>query len=204
MKMIVFGASGRTGQAFVQQALHSGHHITAFVRNPSKLPFSDNYLTIIKGDATNKTDVASAIQGHDAVVSCLGANGLGKTSILSDMAMNIIDGMKTHEVERIVYVASAGIYKEIPGLSGFLAMKILRNVLADHRRAVDYIATADLDWTVARPMRLDEGELTKKYRMSIDNVPKNGNVISRDDVAHFILESIEKQNYIKQSVGLAY
>ena len=38
MKVLVFGASGATGSNFVSQALEKGHHVRAFVRDPSKSP----------------------------------------------------------------------------------------------------------------------------------------------------------------------
>ena len=37
MKIVVFGASGRTGLQVVEQALAAGHQVTAFVRTPSKI-----------------------------------------------------------------------------------------------------------------------------------------------------------------------
>ena len=36
-KLVVFGATGRTGKEVVKQALEKGHHITAVVRTPEKL-----------------------------------------------------------------------------------------------------------------------------------------------------------------------
>lgn len=36
-KLVVFGATGRTGKEVVKQALDKGHHVTAIVRTPEKL-----------------------------------------------------------------------------------------------------------------------------------------------------------------------
>ena len=36
-KLVVFGATGRTGKEIVKQALDKGHHVTAIVRTPEKL-----------------------------------------------------------------------------------------------------------------------------------------------------------------------
>ena len=36
-KLVVFGATGRTGREVVKQALEKGHHVTAVVRTPEKL-----------------------------------------------------------------------------------------------------------------------------------------------------------------------
>lgn len=37
MKLLVFGASGRTGRVLVRQALDQGHVVTAFARDPAKV-----------------------------------------------------------------------------------------------------------------------------------------------------------------------
>lgn len=70
MKIIVFGATGGVGKYVVKQALEKGMEVTAFVRTPSKLDLEHEQLHIVQGDAFNKEEVAAAIVGHDAVVSC--------------------------------------------------------------------------------------------------------------------------------------
>jgi uncharacterized protein YbjT (DUF2867 family) len=40
MKLLVLGATGPTGQHIVRQALDLGHAVTAFVRDPARLPLS--------------------------------------------------------------------------------------------------------------------------------------------------------------------
>ena len=37
-KLVVFGATGQTGLAVVQQALEKGHAVTAVARNPESFP----------------------------------------------------------------------------------------------------------------------------------------------------------------------
>jgi len=37
LKLVVFGATGRTGKEIVKQALEKGHHVTAVVRTPEKM-----------------------------------------------------------------------------------------------------------------------------------------------------------------------
>ena len=44
MKIVVFGATGNTGRAFVEQALAKGHEVTAFVRNADALALRHEHL----------------------------------------------------------------------------------------------------------------------------------------------------------------
>ena len=204
MKIIVFGASGGVGQQVVKQALAANHEVTAFVRNPEKLSQHHLNLTIVQGDGLDAHAVSSAINGHDAVVCCVGSRGMGATTLMSDITRHIISGMSTHRVDRIVYVASAGIHKELKGVIGGLVSFTLRHVLADHRRAFELLSGSRLRWTIARPMQLTNGEQTSSYRESKAGIARGGQKISRADVAHFLLKSLADDTYVNQSIGLVY
>ncbi|QHT59246.1 SDR family oxidoreductase [Paenibacillus lycopersici] len=204
MKIVVFGAGGRTGRQVVQQALEQGHDVTAFVRSPHRLDTVQAALRIAQGDARNGEAAAAAIAGQDAVISCIGTKGLGRTTLLSETAERIIAGMKRHGVPRIVYLASAGIEQEIPGFSGFLAQKLLRHVLADHRRAAEALKASGLEWTIARPMQLAGRKLKGMYLEARHGVPAGKGRISRADTAHFLLKSLTDPLYNRQSIGLSY
>ncbi len=204
MKIIVFGATGGVGQSVVRQGVEAGFEVTAFVRTPSKLDFSHENLKIIQGNAFNQEEVSSAIAGHDAVVSCLGSNqGMKKSTELQEMIKHIVTGMKEHNVERIIYTASAGIHKELTGISGKLVMRMLRNPLIDHRAAVDYIQAHGLNYTIVRPMGLTNNPFTGKYRESATSVPEKSKSIPRADVAHFIVKALRDRSYDHTSIGIS-
>ena len=204
MKIIVFGATGGVGKSVVAQALEAGLEVTAFVRTPSKMDITHENLKLIQGNAFNQEEVSAAIVGHDAVVSCIGSNqGMKESTEIQEMAKNIVDGMKAHNVERIIYTASAGIHKEIPGVSGKLVMFMLKNPLKDHRAAVDYIQANRLNYTIVRPMGLTDQPFTGKYRESATSVPEKSRTIPRADVAHFILKALTDPNYNHASIGIA-
>lgn len=188
----------------VKQALEKNFEVTAFVRTPSKLQMNHERLHIIQGDCFNKKEVAQAIAGHDAVVSCLGSSkGMKKSTELGEMTQNIVDGMMEHKISRIVYTGSAGIHKEVPGISGKLIMTMLKNALLDHQRAFDYIVAKELNYTIARPMGLTNKALTGTYKESPTGVPEKSRTISRADVAHFIVKALEDPQYDRTSIGIS-
>lgn len=205
MKIIVFGATGGVGRHVVNQALQAGYEVTAFVRDLTKLQIENDHLHVVRGDATNAKEVSAAIAGHDAVVSCLGSNKMvAKSTQLEEMTQHIVAGMEAHHVKRIVYTASAGINNELPGVGGKMVMKMLQNVLTDHRHAVDLIqAHKDLQYTIVRPLGLTNDDYTGEYREAKEGVPENARNIPRADVAHFILKALDDDTYIGESVGIA-
>lgn len=204
MKIIVFGATGGVGRSVVKQALEHGYEVTAFVRTPDKLKVTGDKLTVVQGDAFHVEQVSAAIAGHDAVVSCLGSNqGMKKSDDLRTMAKNIVAGMQQLGIKRIVYTASAGINDELPGIGGKLMMGVLKQVLIDHRAAVDTIQEAGLTYTIVRPMGLTNDSFSGQYRESEESVPSKSKTIPRADVAHFILKALGDATYENKSIGIA-
>ena len=203
MKIVVFGATGGVGQHVVRMAVEAGHDVTAFVRTPEKLKTTTG-VTIVQGDAFDAAAVAQAIVGHDAVVSCVGSStGMKKSNELEKMGKNIADGMDAANVTRLVYCASAGVDKEIPGIAGKMMMTLLKNPLADHRAALDYYKSKGFNITVARPMGLKDDELSTSYSESFESVPGTSNSIPRASVAHFMVKALTDSTYENKSVGLA-
>lgn len=205
MKIVVFGATGKTGLHFINLALEQGHEITAFVRNPNKINLNNDRLKIVEGSPINILEVKEAIHGNDFVVSCLGGNENKKSTILTDMIMTIVDAMKSKGIKRIVHISSAGIHNEIPGLIPNLFISLLyKNAINDHKGAANYIIKNNLEYTIARPLSLIDSDIRNEYRMAMEGIPKRGRNISRLDLAAFLLESIENEEYINKSVGLSY
>lgn len=128
---------------------------------------------------------------------------LKKSTELEEMTKNIVDGMQSHDIKRIIYTASAGINKEVPGFIGKFVMLLLKNPLIDHRNAVDYIEAHRLNSTIVRSMGLTNGDLTRKYRETKTGIPENPKSLPRADVAHFIVKALEDKQYENSSVGIA-
>ncbi|SDM85262.1 NAD(P)H-binding [Psychrobacillus sp. OK028] len=204
MNIIVFGASGGVGKHFTKLALDNGHNVTAFVRSPSKLDLKHERLAIIQGDAFDKEAVKSAIVGKDAVISCLGSTtGMKKSNQLENMTKNIVDEMVANNIQRIIYVASAGIENEIPGVMGKIMIRMLRNVLTDHSNAVNYIKDNNLTYSIVRPMGLNNKVFTGIYKEAMTGVPSTGRTITRANVADFMYKALMNSEYKNTSVGLS-
>ncbi len=71
-RILIVGATGGIGRELVRQALERGYSVTAFVRNPARLPIQHPQLTVKQGDALDYASVEAAVRDQDAVVSALG------------------------------------------------------------------------------------------------------------------------------------
>ncbi|AUX27793.1 NADH-flavin reductase [Sorangium cellulosum] len=211
-RLLVLGATGGTGAALIRQALEAGHEVSAFARDPSAIPVPHHErLRALRGDIMDGEQVSRAVAGHDAVLSALGARGLGPTRVYSGGAGNILRAMKEHGVRRLIAVTAAGLCANLRGALWFrlLVKPLLRNAYSDMERMEEAVRNSDVDWTLVRPPRLTDGRLTGQYRVSVDLMPP-GNylfaspVLSRDDVAHFMLAQLENDEYLRKTVVVTY
>jgi putative NADH-flavin reductase len=203
MKILLLGATGQTGSIVLEQALEHGHDVTAFVRNPGKISVQHKNLTIVKGEVLSLTSLTNAMKGQDAVMSCLGGDDNNKSTILTDMTDIIVKAMTLNDIKRITSIATAGVHNEFSLFTNIIVKLIYKNVINDHKGAVHHIMNADLNYTIARPLSLTDGERSK-FRTVVPGVPKGGKELSRKDLADFLIDVIEHDKFIKQSVGLAY
>ena len=212
MKLIVFGATGGTGQHLVKQALAQGHTVTAFVRNPAKFGVSHPGLRIVQGDVLDAASVEQAVSGHDAVMAALGAPARDTNKVRSEGTRNIISAMEKTGVRRLVCQTSLGYGDSIQVLDGtpfyfrhIIVPFFLRRAFADHQLQEDLIQRSRLDWIIVRPGNLTDGEHTGRYRHGFQATDKTITVnISRADVADFMLGQLSDNTYLRKTTGLSY
>jgi nucleoside-diphosphate-sugar epimerase len=76
MRVLLLGAAGKLGSRILPALIQRGHTVTAFVRDPSKLPsgISKDHFSYEQGDATKATDIKAAATKHecDAIVNAAG------------------------------------------------------------------------------------------------------------------------------------
>ena len=200
MKLFVMGATGRTGQEVVQQAIARGHHVTAFVRSPESITLRNERLTVLKGNAMDENSLFEAMQNHDVVISTLGPREVFKPgTLLHDSALATTRAMNRSGVKRLVVLSAAA---HFPGIPNRIASFIMRNHMRDSLAMEAIVQANGLDWTIARPPRLTQ-EDSVTYRSREGAAPKMGFTLSRKAVAAFMLDAIEQKKHVHKIVGIA-
>lgn len=214
-KVLIFGATGATGQCLTEQALLLGHEVTAFARNPSviqegldkALSFRPDQLSVVRGDVLDPASVEAAMVGQDAVLCALGTRSLSATTVLSTGTKNIIAAMEKSGTRRIICESSLGV-GDSRNQSGFVFGKIIvplifKGLFEDKERQERELRQSNLDWVIVRPARLTNGSQKGGYHVVTDK-SKVGIKISRADVAAFMLEQLTNEQYLKKTVAIAY
>ena len=204
MKLVVFGATGKTGQEIVKQSLAQGYEVTAFVRDSSTITLEHGDLNIMTGDIYEFTMVKQAIQGQDAVICSLGTSELGKTTVRSEGTANIIRAMKENHVKRLVVISAMGVAESWSTLSfvnKLFFATLLRNAREDHEKQEVIVKESNLDWTIIRPSGLTDTPLTESYDLG-ENILAKTSQISRADVAHAIIIEVRENTFLHKAVTI--
>jgi putative NADH-flavin reductase len=203
MKILIFGASGATGQQLVLQALERAHIVTAFVRDPSKLELHHKNVAVFQGNVIDTKNVEDAVKDQDAVLSALGAsNPFRKDKALIDGIRNITSAMRNQNVKRFIYQSFLGVRQYRHEL-GFLIHDViplaLQSVISDHEAKEEIIQKSNLDWTIVRCGILTNGKFTGLYKDGEHIVGSILPTISRANVADFMLNQLTDQKYVRKS-----
>jgi putative NADH-flavin reductase len=220
MKITIFAATGGIGGQLVEQAIAAGHDVTAVVRNPDKL---SRRVRVVTADLATADPAAlePAVEGADAVLSGLGPRSPSDAGIAVAGTRAIVGAMESTGVRRIVVVSAAPVStmpspgrpqppKHDPG-EGFFMRHLftpmiktaLRKVYADLALMEDVLRDSGLDWTAVRPPRLTGKPATGAYRTAYEQNLPGGLLVSRADVAHLMLDAIDRPETIKQAIGIA-
>lgn len=208
MKIVIFGANGKTGLQILKQALEKGHEVIGFIRTPGSLIMDHPRLKIAVGNLNEKLKLRDAITGADACISALGGSSLTKRSeSFTNGIKSIIEVMEQEGVSRFIYLSSLGAGESrnfMPQPSRFIVADLLLRVpLADHTENEQRIANSKLNWTIIRPGGLTEStERTDLNFGAETTIIKGSPRISRTNVAAFILKQIEDSSFINKYVWL--
>jgi putative NADH-flavin reductase len=207
MKIVLIGATGFVGAPILSELLARGHEVTALARNPGKLA-AQEHLKVVKADALDAAQVASAVAGHDAVISAYNP-GWGEAKIHDlhlQASQAIVDGVKQAGVKRLLVVGGAGSLYVAPGLQLVDTPEFpaaYKDGALAAREALNRIRLEDsLDWSfVSPPIGLAPGERSGKYRLGGDDLLAGQGEqpagISVPDLAVAIVDEIETPRHIR-------
>ena len=190
----------------IEQCLGGQIQVRALVRSPAKLESLGGQIKILQGDVLDIDAVERALDGADAAVSTLGARGLGETTLYSDSIENIIASMQKLGKKRLLCVSAVGV-DPVPNISLIAKMvtaAFLKKVFADMARMQRLIEACELDWTIMWPPMLTNGGLTGSYRTAVDAAVLRGRKISRADLAHCMIKTIEDEESFGKKMAVAY
>jgi putative NADH-flavin reductase len=208
MNITIIGASAGIGLETVKRGLNRNHSITTLSRSEIEIEEKKSFNMIL-GDATNKADLINSIQHTDAIIVTLGTGrNMKATTLFSDFAKLIVEINREKKMDvPFIFVTGFGAGESknyVPWVVKLFLKYLLKDVYADKTKMEEIITNSDLNWTVVRPGRLLDKELTEKYRIE-NTLFKGINIggINRADVADFLIKQSEKQTELKKYIALS-
>ena len=203
MRLLILGASGRTGNHLVRQAIALGYEVTAFVRKPNKLPLSHESLRVIIGDARDRFAVERAFQYADTVIDAILPPADDPESTHADIITTVIHAMKKNGVARLVGFCDTHINIQHAGSAitqrlGTLLMRPSANRLSrTSQHYVDAIMHSQLDWSIVRTHTLTDDTFSGLYAIDPSNRTLSAKV-SRANAADFMLRIAANGSHINE------
>lgn len=210
-RILLYGATGRTGSLVLKYAMEKGYEVTALVRNPDKINEKSAKLKIVKGSPANFDDVKMAMQGCDAVISTLA--GLSESDIITfkkvipthlmkTAMQNTVKSMSLAGIKKVAVLTSLGVGDSYAIAPWFMKLGIkltnLKISFADHNAQESVLMKSGLDWIIVRPVGLNDNEELKNLAISYNSKPEKFS-ISRKQVARFLVDALENNDFVHKT-----
>ena len=213
-RVLILGATGRTGQHAVAMALAKNYQVVALVRNPAKISEREG-LTIFKGLPTNINDVRKAMQGCDAVVSLLSPltrgeaisfHKIARPQVLENSIRNVLQVMPSYGVKRIMILSTVGAGDSWQYTPWYVKLLVwltnFKVIFEDHNAQERLIQASKTNWTIARPVGLNEKKASGDLVVTSDHTPKPFRM-SRQLLAKFFIDELYSETYVHKTPMLA-
>ncbi|MGA8691055.1 MAG: SDR family oxidoreductase [Methyloceanibacter sp.] len=204
-KVLVIGASRGIGLETVKSALRVGHSVRALARSAARIPIQNAGLDKVSGNALDSDTIRKALQDVEAVIQTLGVDVspravFERTTLFSQSTRILVDAMKAAGVKRLIAVTGLGA-GDSRGHGGFLYDAVafpllLKRVYDDKDMQERIIKSSGLDWTIVRPGLLTNRPATGRYRVLTAPKDWRFGVISRADVADFLVQQVDDRALI--------
>jgi nucleoside-diphosphate-sugar epimerase len=223
MNVAVFGATGAIGSLTVAELLDHGHTVTAYARNPAKVPTDwaadGERVRVVIGEMSDADAIDNAVTGAEAVVSALGPSMDRKATGLPlvEGTAHILEAMKRHGITRYIGHGTPSIVDphETPTfqtrLIGFLGRTLLPRAYNELLGMTDLIRRAQNDgvrWTIVRFTAPKDGPKKAaadgaRLRVGFYGTDKIGFAVTRADIAAFTAAQVDDDTYINRAPAIS-
>jgi len=215
MKILLLGATGRTGKLVLKKALENGFQVNCLARNIERIEKRDG-LTIFDGNPNNETDLKKAISECNCVINVLNISRKSDfpwsslttpITFLSDVMNLLVRISENKDIKRISVCSAWGVAEtknDIPKwFKWFIDNSNIGIAYKDHERQEKIISESKLNWTIVRPVGLSNSKKEEKIRETFNNKPKPNILISRHSVAKYLLESLGNNSLTEKKVVIS-
>ena len=207
--IVIMGATSGIGAMALEEARSAGLWVRAFARSADKIRSEESVEPVV-GDARSPRDVSSVLEGARAVIYALGikerlAMLWEKETLFSETTQVLLKAMAANDVSRLIAVTGYGAGRSRDAMSVVERIghrTILGGPYRDKDRQEELIMDSTANWTIVRPVILTNGAKTGRAKALIDPSHWHNGIVSRKDVASFLIRAIDDEQYACKDVVL--
>jgi uncharacterized protein YbjT (DUF2867 family) len=198
-KVVVLGAAGQIASLAIRQLLEDEtNELTLYLRNAKRVDdLQTDSVRVVEGDALDEELLTRTVRGQDLVYANLGGDDI------EAQARAVVSALTAVETRRLIWIATLGIYDEVPGVFGKWNHEQLDGgYLEGQTAAARVVESSDLDYTIIRPAWLtDKAEVD--YEVTHKGEPFKGTEVSRKSVADLVAQLVrEPGREVGSSLGV--
>jgi len=205
MKVLVIGATGRTGKAVVERAVAAGHQVTAFGCEVGE--FNIPEVRVVEGDATDASAIDGAVRGQDAVLDTVGGKTPYKeTTLETSVAKTVIAAMQRNGVRRLAATSMLGVGGSKANATFYerlLVSTFLHGTDKDKAAMESAIEASSLEWVILRPALLNDDPATGRVHVFSEDSDEKAHKISRADLAAFMVDQLTSDEHLYKTITIA-
>lgn len=208
LKVAVLGGTGKAGKYLVNQLLAQSIPFKILVRNPEKLKTANPLIQVVNGDARDYESISALLEGCQAVISTLGlGQPPSKPHLFSQATNHILRAMHTHSILRYILITGLNVNtlhdKKSTKTQSATDWMYTHFPISTQDKQIEYeiLAASKMDWTLVRLPLIEQTEESRKIQVSLEDCP--GEKISATDLAHFLIEQLYSDKYVRQAPFVA-
>ena len=216
-KIVVIGATARSGRVIIRQALAEGYQVTGLARSPQKLEIKDANLTLVKGDVRDVETLKAAMSGDEVVICMVGKSApsdptqpIGEVDLYTVMGANLIEAMKSRGNKRLIMASSTGVEHRIDpdatapegdSMSDMWRFNA-RYLYGDMADMETLIVDSGLEYVLLRPGFMVEDPARHDMQFTVGGGTPKQRTITYEDFAEFVLDQVDSDEYLNKAVGM--
>jgi putative NADH-flavin reductase len=221
--IVIIGATARTANYMIPQALWRGHEVVAVARRPYRVRHKPHpRLTIVKGDVYDQASIEAALSGRgdEIVISVYGPRvdptvEVPETDLMSQGTKNIINAMRAKGNKRLFVTTSTAMQEVVKrgykadtpkpeGISGASGLWYynLRGPYNDMLKMEGIVKESGLEFIIFRPAQLMEEPPRGNLLLTVNTETPNRRVIMYPDFAAVMLDQVDSDRYLGDIIGV--
>jgi len=211
-KILLLGATGRTGKRVLEAAIQQGFQVNCLGRNIARIEKRTN-VELLEGDPRKESDLLGAMQGCQYLINTLNISRESDfpwsrlrtpEMYLAETMFNIEAIASKNNLKRIVTCSAWGVSESRIDIPWWFKWMIensnINAAYIDHERQEEILKRSNLPWTIVRPVGLTNGRSVQKIRETFGVTPWPRLTINRRSLAGYLVQALTNEQLLHKVV----